>query len=224
MKRTPVITRTLLVANLLAFLWQVDITALPRAYERGNLLAHASSHLFESVERGGVIPYEILTLEDVGYKDIVPPPFTILTAMFLHGGVGHLAMNLLFLALFGNQVEQAFGRGRFLLFYLSCGVAAALAHVLSASFFDLLRVPMVGASGAVAGALGATLLLFPRSRVLPFLPAAVKVAWFVGLWMGIQIVSALVSADAKVAFFAHLGGFATGCLFARLSRRQEEPL
>jgi membrane associated rhomboid family serine protease len=215
--RTPFVTCALLLANLLAFLWQVDLAGAPRALARGDLEA-AKAHLAESVERGGVIPFEILTLQDIEYRDLVPPPFTILTAMFLHGGVGHLLVNLLFLWLFGRGVEGALGHLRFLALYLACGMGAALVHVLSAAFSGTLLVPMVGASGAVAGVLSAHLRLSPRARVLGALP--LRAAWLVAAWFAVQLFSFLLGADPGLALAAHLGGFALGLLLAQLWARR----
>src|SRR6185369_2330341 len=115
---------------------------------------------------GGAIPYEILTFHDVRPLDLVAPPFTILTSMFLHGGLMHVGGNMLFLWIFGNNVEDVLGRGRFVVFYLACGVAAAIAQV----GVTALGVPMVGASGAIAGVLAAYMVLFPRARVLTLVP------------------------------------------------------
>jgi membrane associated rhomboid family serine protease len=175
-----------------------------------------------------VIPHEILTLRDVGPLDIVPPPLTILTSMFLHGGFLHIAGNLLFLWVFGNNVEDALGRLRFLLFYLGCGVAAALAQtLLSAAAGDSL-VPMVGASGAIAGVLGAYMVLFPRARVLTAIPIFIFVrlvllpaGFFIGLWFALQVLYALAGATGSgVAFFAHVAGFVAGWLSVRLLARR----
>jgi len=223
--RTPVVTSALLLANLLAFLWQVDLPALPRALARGELVAVAEAHLQESVLRGGAIPYEVLTLEDVEHRDLLPPPLTILTAMFLHGGPLHLAFNLLFLWIFGNNVEDALGRRRFLLFYLGCGVAAALLHVATAALTGTLLAPMVGASGAVAGILGAYAVLLPRARVLTFVPIFLRAvhlpaAWFIGGWFAVQLLSVVFSSNTGVAFFAHIGGFVAGLLLVRILGRR----
>ncbi len=209
-RRTPVVTVGLVAVNVAVFLWQELVIGLAR-----------------SVETGGAIPYEILTFHDVGPTDLVPPPFTILTSMFLHGGFLHIAGNMLFLWIFGNNVEDALGRARFLLFYLTCGIAAALAQVgITALGSDpaALMVPMIGASGAIAGVLAAYMILFPRARVLTlvfififvrllYLPAS----FFIGLWFVIQLVNSFLSEGAGgVAFVAHVGGFVTGWLLLKL--------
>jgi len=218
--RVPVVTVALIVLNALAFAWQLGL---------GPPGTPMDVRLLYSAQIGGAIPHEILTLRDVGPRDLVPPPFTILTSMFLHGGVLHLAGNLLFLWVFGNNVEDTLGRFRFLLFYLGCGVAAALAQtLLSAAAGDPL-VPMVGASGAIAGVLGAYMVLFPRARVLTAIPIFVIVrlvllpaGFFIGLWFAMQVLYALAGGSgAGVAFFAHIGGFVAGWLAIRVLARRD---
>ncbi len=166
-----------------------------------------------SLLRGGVIPFEILTLQDVDWKDLVPPPFTIFTAMFLHAGLAHLGSNLLFLWIFGNNVEDVMGRWRFPAFYLTCGVAAALAQVIASAAGGNVNAPMVGASGAIAGVLAAYLRLFPGARILTL--AFVFVIWLpawivLGLWILTQVFAVVAGGAPGVALFAHLGGFAAG--------------
>ena len=213
--RVPVVTLGLIAAIGLAFFWQLGL---------GPPGTPMDVRLLYSAQIGGAIPHEILTLRDVGPRDVVPPPFTILTSMFLHGGWLHLAGNLIFLWVFGNNVEDVLGRGRFVLFYLGCGVVAAMAQtLLSAAAGDPL-VPMVGASGAIAGVLGAYMVLFPRARVLTAIPIVIIVrlvylpaGFFLGLWFAMQVLYALAGGSgAGVAFFAHIGGFVAGWLSIRL--------
>jgi membrane associated rhomboid family serine protease len=197
-RRTPVVTLTLVAVNVAAFLWQIGVEGLQR-----------------SVLVGGVIPYEILTFQDVWPRDLVAPPLTIFTGMFLHGGFGHLASNLLFLWIFGNNVEDVLGRGRYLAFYLSCGVLAALAQVLASAAGGYLDAPMVGASGAIAGVLAAYLRLFPGARILTlaFVFLVWLPAWLVlGIWIVTQVLAVLSGGAPGVALFAHLGGFLAGWL------------
>jgi membrane associated rhomboid family serine protease len=205
--RAPVVTVALASANLAAFLWQVAVVGLPL-----------------SVRIGGVIPYEILTWRDVVPTDLVPPPFTVLTSMFLHGGFMHIAGNMLFLWIFGNNVEDALGRAKFLAFYLACGVAAALAQVAASAVAadgHALLVPMVGASGAIAGVLAAYMVLFPHARILTFIPlflglVRVPASLYLGLWFLVQLVSAVFGdAGGGVAFMAHVGGFVTGWVLVK---------
>jgi len=161
---------------------------------------------------------------------VVPPWATLLTSMFLHGGWFHLVGNMIFLWIFGNNVEDALGRGRYLLLYLACGVAAALTQALS-SPAD--RAPMVGASGAIAGVLGAYLLLYPWSKVHVFLWIVIFFrivtvpAWILlGLWFAMQLVSGVSrpAGSPGVAFWAHIGGFVSGLILVVVLRPAGVPL
>ncbi len=202
-ERFPLVTIALVAANLAAFWWQV-----------------AGAYGLEgSVLRGGAIPYEILTFQDIEYRDIVRPPLTILTSMFLHGGVAHVGLNMLTLWIFGNNVEDALGRIRFVAFYLVCGVAAALSQTLASAMSGDVLTPMVGASGAIAGVLAAYLALFPRHRILtlilPIWFLRVPAGLFIVFWFGMQVLSAIFGSQPGVAVFAHIGGFVTGWVLLR---------
>jgi membrane associated rhomboid family serine protease len=208
--RAPFVTLALLAANVLAFAWQLFGIGLE-----------------QSVFRGGAIPYEILTFQDVNQRDVVPPPLTILTSMFLHGGLAHLGGNMLMLWIFGNNVEDALGRGRFLLFYVASGVAAALAQTVAATASGDALVPMVGASGAIAGVLAGYLVLFPHARVLTLIfvlffvrLAHLPASFFIGFWFVIQVLSVVFGGSPGVAFFAHIGGFVAGYLIVRIVGRR----
>ena len=144
---------------------------------------------------------------------------TLLTSQFLHGGLLHLASNMLYLWIFGDNVEDRLGHGRFLLFYLGCGVAAAVTQIVTQPHGS---VPMIGASGAIAGVLGAYFLLFPHARVVTLIPWVLM--WrlielpaflFLGVWFALQWVQSLATVGQMVpaggvAFWAHIGGFITG--------------
>ena len=143
---------------------------------------------------------------------LIPEPFTLVTYMFMHGGWLHLASNMLFLWVFSDNVEDAYGHFGFLAFYLFCGVAAAGVHVM---IWPESHLPLVGASGAVAGVLGAYMVLFPKARIwiLLFmrLPIRISAYWVLLGWLGFQLIAAaLPQDDVQVAFWAHIGGFATG--------------
>ena len=136
--------------------------------------------------------------------------------MFLHSGIGHLAGNMLYLWIFGNNIEDVLGRFRFVIFYLVCGTLASMGHILTDLQSD---IPMVGASGAISGILGAYLVLFPFARVktlvfLGFLITIVRVPAIILLiiWMLIQVFSGVVAGDGGVAWFAHIGGFIAGMI------------
>lgn len=149
----------------------------------------------------------------------IPAPATMFTAMFMHGGILHLAGNMLFLWIFGDNVEDQMGHFRFVLFYLLCGVAASLAHgfLNSAS-----QIPMIGASGAISGVLGAYLLLHPMANVrvlifVVFFVTIINVPAFmaIGIWFIGQLLSAVATPAGQpgVAFWAHIGGFIAGTVF-----------
>jgi membrane associated rhomboid family serine protease len=151
---------------------------------------------------------------------LVPEPVTLLTYMFMHGGWLHLASNLLFLWVFADNIEDAYGHFGFLAFYLFCGVSAAAAHIM---IFPDSQVPLVGASGAVAGVLGSYLVLFPKARVwillLMRVPLRVPAYWALIGWLGFQFFAvALAEDDIQVAWWAHIGGFAAGFTVTLLLR------
>jgi membrane associated rhomboid family serine protease len=228
-RRTPAITLALLAVNALCFGWQVWV-----ALRVTGVLDTPGLSWLEILRRldqgisftalvGGAIPYEVVTFRDVGPLDLVPPPFTVLTSMFLHGGVFHLLGNLLFLWVFGPNVEDVLGRWRFLGFYLASGIAAAAAQTLLSLAAGDPLVPMVGASGAIAGVMAAYMVLFPRARVLTAIPIVFIVrivhlpaSFFIGLWFVLQMLYAFLGGfGSGVAFFAHVGGFVFGWLVTK---------
>jgi membrane associated rhomboid family serine protease len=157
---------------------------------------------------------------------VVPPTLTVLTSMFMHGGWMHLIGNMLYLWIFGDNVEDSMGHVRYVIFYVLCGVAAALAQALPEPNSE---IPMVGASGAISGVLGAYLLLHPHAKVLvaiPFgfilhtmrLPAGLVLA----MWFGLQLLSNTMSQSGGggVAFRAHIGGFVAGMLLVGIFKRR----
>jgi rhomboid family protein len=201
--RLPVVTVLLIAANVAVFVLQA---AVPRGLELAAV-------------RFGAVPYDIVHFRSLSDPAVFPPLLTLLTSMFLHGSLFHLLGNMLYLWIFGNNIEDRLGPVRFVLFYLVCGVAAALTHILAQPGS---RVPMIGASGAIAGVLGAYWALFPRARVKTFVflifyidvilvPAGVVL----GLWFVVQILN--VGIGGGVAWFAHIGGFLAGILFVRLA-------
>ena len=170
------------------------------------------------------------------YFGLVPAAFSwvaVLTSMFVHGGFMHFGFNMLFLWIFGDNVEDRMGHGRFLVFYLLCGVAAALAQ--TATDPDSI-VAMVGASGAIAGVMGAYIVLYPHSRIVTLIPILfffhiieVPALVFLGLWFVLQFVSGLGSMAAAtggepaggIAFWAHIAGFVAGASGVLVFRRPE---
>jgi len=212
---TPVVTVTLIILNCLVFLYQVS---LGDAEERF-ILSYAA------------VPAELFrtgaTVGDPG----VPVGLTVFTSMLLHGGLFHLGGNMLYLWIFGNNIEDVMGHGRFIVFYLLSGLAAAFAHAVTAPEST---VPMVGASGAISGVLGAYLLLFPKARVQVLIlmgvftrivpvPAVVVL----GFWIVVQVLNGVFSlagpAGGGVAWFAHIGGFVTGLALIKVFQRPVRP-
>lgn len=194
-RRTPWMTRALIAVNVAVFLLTWDMLSDPRT-------------ALTLLGDWALIPARIGAGE--GWE-------TFLSSMFLHAGFLHLAGNMLFLWIFGDNMEEAFGHFGFLLFYLVAGLAAAFAQI---GLDPASPVPMVGASGAVAGVLGGYLLLYPRARVdvlvivIVFVTMVALPAWLVlGVWFAIQLVGSLASMGTEgggVAFAAHAGGFAAG--------------
>ncbi|HEY7748295.1 MAG TPA: rhomboid family intramembrane serine protease [Aestuariivirgaceae bacterium] len=169
----------------------------------------------------GVVPVELVDRVVPSGVGPVPEPLTMLTYQFLHAGWLHLIANMVFLWVFADNIEDAFGRVPFLFFYLFCGIGAALVHALLAPNSD---APLIGASGAVGGVMAAYMLLYPRARVwiLLFmrLPVRIPAAYVLGGWLVLQIIMLFVpsSEPFMVAWWAHIGGFATGFLLTLLFR------
>jgi membrane associated rhomboid family serine protease len=179
----------------------------------------------------GAVPFECAHMVDVKGTGLhaaalVPPPLTVLTSMFLHGGILHVLGNLVFLWIFGDNVEKALGPGKFVVFYFLAGSVATAAQI---AMTPSSMVPIVGASGAIASILGAYLVLFPRARVevvmvIPFFVQIVIVPAFVvlGIWILWQLLAG--SGHGSIAFWAHIGGFLAGGLLCKLfARRGAKP-
>ncbi|HEX7045520.1 MAG TPA: rhomboid family intramembrane serine protease [Burkholderiales bacterium] len=214
--RVPFVNFTLLGACVVVFLWQLSLGQ--EGFER-------------AVVSLGVIPATLLGGAELPVDlRLIPPEATVFTSMFMHGGLLHLAGNLLYLWIFGDNVEDAMGHGRFLVFYLACGIAAALAQALPDPDST---IPMIGASGAISGVLGAYLLLYPRARVLVLIPLGffsqivhLPAVVVLGLWFVLQLVSSLLAGAGQggVAFGAHVGGFVAGMALVPLFKRARVPL
>jgi len=172
------------------------------------------------------VPAEILTGKDLtgGHLEPTPVPvyFTLITSMFMHGGWAHLLGNMLFLWVFGDNIENRIGHLRYLIFYLVCGIIASLSHVFLAGADSL--IPSLGASGAISGVLGGYMLLFPSRRVRVIMGRGItEVPAFValGIWIVFQIISQMgvlggEQGGGGVAYAAHIGGFAAGLLLIKL--------
>jgi membrane associated rhomboid family serine protease len=156
---------------------------------------------------------------------MLPAGLTLLSSVFLHGGWMHLIGNMAFLWVFGDNVEDSMGHLRFLVFYCLCGVFASLTHALVE---NQSVSPLIGASGAVSGVLGAYLLLHPKVRVLVLVmlrvPLRLPAYWVLGFWIGLQIFNAVTSAGGNTAWWAHIGGFAAGMALIPFLKRESVPL
>jgi membrane associated rhomboid family serine protease len=209
----PFVSYLLLVSNIAAFGW---------------MLLNVSQGQEAFVRELGLVPARIV-------RDPLPAAYTVVTSMFMHGSVAHLGSNMLFMHVFADNIEDALGHARFLAFYLLCGLAAALAQI---GVDPQSTVPMVGASGAIAGVVGAYLALYPRAPIVTF--NSVFPLWFVmGLfpvvpaWLVageffianlLQGIGSLgLQIQGGIAFFAHLGGFVCGLVLGRLwaTRRRD---
>lgn len=194
-RNPPFITWAILLACVAAFAWQ---------------LTHASA-----TEAGAFVPANFFFRGRTDPSALLPA-VTLITALFLHGGFLHLAGNMLYLWIFGNNVEDAVGHLRFVFFYLLCGVAATLSQ---AAIDPASTVPVLGASGAISGVLAGYVLIYPYAKVTVIVPLGIllypmKVSAFyvVGFWFVMQIIAAAFSNEPGVAWWAHVGGFGMGLL------------
>jgi membrane associated rhomboid family serine protease len=214
-RTTPFVTWAILFGCVVVYVWE---------YSLGRHMGAAIAVLGFTPDALTGAPHRL-----PGYIT-VPGVATIFTSMFLHGGLLHLAGNMLYLWIFGNNIEDAMGHVRYLLFYLLCGAAAALTM---AFINPVSQIPMVGASGAISGILAAYMLLFPRARVtvivplgIIFYPLVISAIWVVGFWFVLQLLSAAFTnpGDPGVAFWAHVGGFAAGVVLTPLFKSSQFPL
>ncbi len=212
----PVITISLIVACSLVFLWQQSL--FPAEAER-------------AIFAFGFVPAALFggraVVPEAG---AVPAELAVITSMFLHGGWMHLIGNMLYLWIFGNNIEDAMGHVRFTVFYVLCGIGAALAQALQDPSSI---VPMIGASGAIGGVLGGYLLLYPRARVLVLIPLGffmhlmrIPALAVLGFWFVLQFLQTALSGGEAggVAYWAHIGGFVTGMVLIVPFRYKRFPL
>jgi membrane associated rhomboid family serine protease len=212
---TPVVTVVFMAACILAFLWQ--LSPGESFQNRVYLFGLTPALLFDHAQ----LP---------AGAAVVPAWTTLFTSMFLHGGLMHLAGNMLYLWIFGNNIEDVMGHGRFIAFYLLCGLAAAMAQALPNPEST---VPMIGASGAISGILGAYLLLYPHARVLVVIPLGFYLTTLrlpagvvLALWFAFQLLNSALSGGGEgggVAFGAHIGGFIAGMALIPLFKRRNVP-
>jgi membrane associated rhomboid family serine protease len=219
----PYVTVGIIVACTLVYIWQHWL--LPAVETQ--TVAYVFGLVPAVLTNAEFLPTEVAQ---------VPPFFTVFTSMFLHAGFWHLAGNMLYLWIFGNNIEDAMGHVRFFAFYLLCGAAAVVAQVLPD---PASTIPMVGASGAISGVLGAYMLLFPRARVLLGVPLGFLIlqigrypaVWVLLVWFGMQLIMGSIAAaqapgdtQGGIAFGAHIGGFIAGCALVTVFKRRDVPL
>ena len=207
---TPVVVYILITINVLVFFHQMSLGA----------------RLNDFFQLYAVIPRQLsASFAGTPINQPVPEVYTLITSQFLHGGYMHIGFNMLFLWIFGNNIEDCLGHVKFIIFYLGCGVLAGLTHW----FFDMGSVvPTVGASGAIAGVMGAYLLKYPRAQILTLLPLGffittvrIPAFFFLGFWFIQQAFSSFLSLGASanmggVAYWAHAGGFVFGSILGPL--------
>jgi len=220
----PYVTYALIIINALVFLYQLILQGQPSIYH--DTLGHTLSKADILIFQYGLIPRELAHLRDL--PPLIPFPIwvTLFTSMFLHGSILHIGGNMLYLWIFGDNIEGAMGHFKFFVFYLLSGAIAALSQVLvSINGAN----PIIGASGAIAGVLGAYIMLFPYSRILTLvfffffirfieIPAMV----ILGFWFVYQLLLAPsgLAAGGGVAFFAHIGGFLAGALLVYIFKKR----
>jgi membrane associated rhomboid family serine protease len=214
-RTTAYVTYTLIAINILVFLYELSLT--PPQLER----------FFQLYS---VVPRELTAnLSGIPVNQPIPEPLTLVTCQFLHGGLAHILGNMLFLWIFGNNIEDQLGHVKYLIFYLACGVLAALSQWF---FSAQSAIPSLGASGAIAGVLGAYILRFPHARVRtlvflgPFITfPAIPAIFFLGIWFIQQALYGVASLSVEsnigmenggVAYFAHIGGFVFGAILGPL--------
>ncbi len=202
---------SLIAITIIAFIIQ---SILPTATENSVIIGF------------GMIP---VVINDIVQQPIawLPEEMTFVTYAFLHADWLHLGSNILFLWIFGDNIEDALGHGRYLVFYLLCAIIAGLAHY----YMNLdSNGPLIGASGAVAGVMGAYVLLFPYARlfvianiIIP-IPLAIPAFWMLGIWILTQFFFVFINSDEPIAWWAHIGGFASGIILAIVLKRKDFPL
>lgn len=211
--RFPIVTVLLIASNILVFLYEISLGEGQGEHFVG-AFALVPARLFHAAAT---------------FSGPFPAGVTVFTSMFLHGGLFHLAGNMLYLWIFGNNIEDAMGRFRFIVFYVICGMVAAVSHAMTDTRS---LVPMIGASGAISGVLGAYLLLYPQARVLTlfilgFFVRLIEVPAIIilGFWFVLQFLNALVTRDGGggVAWYAHIGGFLAGMVLIGLFKRSTVP-
>ncbi|HUT83353.1 MAG TPA: rhomboid family intramembrane serine protease [Thermodesulfobacteriota bacterium] len=208
----PFVNISIIIINIVVFLYEVSL---------GPYLGRFIFHF-------GVIPSKFFLLLSSETFYPVPAFLPLFSSLFLHGGWLHLLGNMLYLWIFGDNVEDVLGHIRYLLFYLLCGIGAGMTHIITQSGS---QVPTIGASGAIAGVMGAYFILFPRARVVTLIPIfiflqfiEIPAFFFLAFWLIMQLFFGAFSGSSSysggIAFWAHIGGFACGMLLLLFFKRQ----
>lgn len=208
LNRSPVaphVTRLLIIANVVVFIV---------------MWFYGQAFYVDAVLRFGMVPEDVLTGRRL---------YTVFTSMFLHADLFHIAFNMLYLFIFGDNVEGNFGHKRFLLFYFLCGLIADVFHIGSLVLWNFaeLSTVTIGASGAISGVLGAYMIMYPRAKILTlilFRPIIVPIPamFFLGVWFFFQLLASFLDISGGVAYWAHIGGFIAGIFLALIFRQKKK--
>ncbi len=209
-KKKPIISWLILISCILIFIFQKN---LGYHFEQKTILSF------------GMIPAVLFNIKQLSNDlEIIPAYMTLLSSMFLHGGWMHLIGNMTYLYIFGDNIEDVFGKFKFIFFYISCGIFAGLCQAL----FDIKsEVPMIGASGAISGVLGAYLILFPKKEIKIFFWFFIFIKIFripamyvIGCWIFFQFFNLNNSEESNIAYLAHIGGFIAGIILTIMFRKK----
>jgi membrane associated rhomboid family serine protease len=212
-KTTPHITRILIGVNVFAFVPLLLYTF----FSENPSVSLFANWIYDSF---AMVPAEIIQGKNI---------YTLFTSLFLHADIFHIGGNMLYLYIFGDNIEDFLGHLRFLLFYFVCGLVADLAHILSIASSAGLQVPTLGASGAISGVMGAYILLYPRARIetltLTFVITVVSVpaVFFLGFWVILQLLYTWLGMGGNVAYWAHIGGFVAGIVLGWIAKSKTKP-
>jgi membrane associated rhomboid family serine protease len=212
-KTTPHITRILIVVNILAFIPLLLYTF----FSEDTSISLFANWVYDNF---AMVPDEIIQGNNL---------HTLFTSLFLHADIFHIGGNMLYLYIFGDNIEDAFGHFRFLLFYFFCGLVADFAHILSVVSTAGLLIPTLGASGAISGVMGAYILLYPRARIETLVFAiiitvvSIPAVFFLGFWFILQLLYTWLGIGGNVAYWAHIGGFVAGMILGLIAKRRRKP-
>jgi len=232
---TPIVNYLFIILNIIAFVWWQDL-GNNISVTMGYSTVPAEILSGHDIVTGAKILHDPITGESIRMPGLEPTPIpvylTLITSMFMHGGIAHIAGNMLFLWIFGDNLEDRMGHFKYLVFYLLCGVLASLTHVFSTAYFgQSLFVPSLGASGAISGVLGGYMILHPSRRVhVWFLFGIITLPAFlvVGLWFVFQIVNGMGALGGEegggVAYAAHIGGFIFGLILVKMFAKRSAEL